>query len=298
MLEDLDQSSPRNQIQNESGKNNQEQFENNNVEESQYTVEIPLPSKGLYYTGKNFGKESIKVKPLDWRDEDILSTPSFLEDINVVFDKIIDGAIQEKGISSSTLVDIDRKTILIWLRTQAFGSIMSIVSTCPKTGCSGKPSVEWDLSKIKIPYYSEKIEKELRETGGEYAITTPNSKLKIYLRQPNYGDIEHLKRRLKNAKNKNSNGSDRIATETMRTVIVGVQDQDDHSVIIRNKEDIFRYFDTKHLTLFDTRFIKKRIEEISLDYDTKIDLKCEKCGYIQEDVEMPINHINFFWSDI
>lgn len=298
MLDRLNPASGINQMENDKGKSSSEHLEENNVEESQYTTEIPLPSKGLFYTGLNHGKTSIKIRPLDWRDEDVLSTPSFLENGDTVFNKILDSVIQDPNINSNTLVEIDRKTILIWLRTQAFGPIMSLLAPCPRPGCNHKPEAEWDLRTLNIPSYSEEVEKELLETGGEYSIVTPNSNLRIYLRQPNHGEVENLRRRLKNAKNKNSNGSDKLATETLRTIVSGVQSKEDPTIIIRNKEEIFKYFDEKHLTLFDTRTIKKRIEDISLDYDTAIDIKCPNCGYIQEGVDMPIQHINFFWPDV
>ncbi len=145
--------------------------------------QIPLPSKGVFYMPPNFGKEEIWVRPTDFRDENILTTQKYIEE-GTVFDKVVTAVIQEKNITAGKLVPIDRDTILLWLRANALGKIMSVDYKCVNQKCKKPENVAtWDLSEIKIPEYDPEVLKELQERG-ELRVVTPLKSIVVYVKVP------------------------------------------------------------------------------------------------------------------
>lgn len=262
--------------------------EENNFEEG--TEAIPLPSKGVFYHPPFFCKEEINVRPLDWRDEDVLTTRRFIED-GSVFDKIVNQIIQDKDISAYKLVPIDRDTILLWLRTMAFGKDLEIKYTCPD--CEKENIAKWDISKLEIPKYSDEILEELK-INGELKIQCPLSNLIVYVKVPSIDESRDTEKRYKKKKADGKIEADLNGTASLMMVISGIEVEPEK--IIRKKEAIVKYFEEKKLSIMDSRFIRKSAKLLNLEYDTKQDLKCS-CGYVQEGVEMPIVHQNFLWLE-
>lgn len=275
---------------NDGSKNgNPEEEEQKDFEEG--TEDIPLPSKGVFYFPPNFLKEELHCRPLDFRDEDILTTDRFIND-GSVFDKIVTAVIQDKGISAKSLVPVDRDTILLWLRAKAMGSIMSVEYNCPM--CKQKNTATWDLSEIKIPEYDPEIYEELK-ANGELKIKTPQKELTVYIRVPLIEESKDTEKKFLKRKEMKKQDSDNFATMSLSLIVCGVEVGDK---VIRDKERIMRYFEEIRLPIGDARYIRTRAKDINLQYDTKKDLICStpECGHVQEGVEMPIVHQNFLWS--
>lgn len=266
--------------------------ENNNTGDD-YGQHIPLPSLGVSYIKDNFLKDTIEVRPLDWTDEDILTTQSYVNDM-IVFDKILDRVILDKTLKRSMLTVVDKDTILLWLRSQEFGPIMDVKIECPV--CGEKHKVTWDLSKIEIPRYDPKVFEELTERNGEVLVYTPNTKLGVFLHIPTLAEIDGFKKR--STKKETNTDPDKISSESIKMIVSGVIDPQDENIIHRNKEDIARLFSKVRLGLSDLRFLRKEFSKIDLRYATEQNVKCDNCGYIQEDVSLPMAHKNFLWMDV
>ncbi len=254
------------------------------------TVNIPIPSKGVFYNSPFRNMDDIYVRPLDWRDEDILTTKAFIDD-GSVFDKLVTAVIQTKGISSKHLIPVDRDTILLWLRSTAMGNEMTIDYTCQ--ACSKKNSITWDLSTLKLPEYSDEIHTELAERG-ELTITTPRMGLKIKIKVPTIGESNDTEKRLKRKKENEKSEIDFLGTGSVLMMISGIEMEE--GKIMRAPNEIRNYFNKVRLPLADSRYIRTRAAEINLKYNTKQDSKCQHCGHVVEDVELPIVHPNFLWT--
>lgn len=260
------------------------------VEYEEGTEEIPLPSKGVFYSGLGIEDEVLHCRPLDFRDEDILTTQRFIED-GTVFDKIVSAVIQDEGITAGKLVPIDRDTILIWLRANALGKDMHIEYTCANPICREKNTATWDLSQIKILEYDPEIFAELKENG-ELKIVTPQKEVVVYIRVPFIEESKDTEKRFLKQKELKNIEHDLLASATLSMMVSGVEHD---GKVIRRKADIMEHFKKIKLPLGDSRYIRKQAEKINLQYDTKQDLVCKKCGDVQTGVELPIVHQNFLW---
>lgn len=255
--------------------------------------EIPLPSKGVFYMPPNFNKQSIWVRPMDFRDEDILTTQKFIEE-GTVFDKIVTAVIQEANITAGKLVPVDRDTILIWLRANALGKTMSVDYKCLNPRCT-KPqnTATWDLSEIKIPEYEPEVLAQLQEMG-EYKITTPHKQVVVYVKVPLIEESNDTQKKYLKKKETEKLEQDNLATASLSLIISGVEID---GKITRKKNEILKYFEKIRLPLGDSRWIRSEAKKVNLKYDTAKDLVCKNCGNVQEDVELPIVHQNFLWAD-
>lgn len=262
-----------------------------------------LPSRGLFYLGENKGLEYLKVRPLDYTDEDILTTESYYEN-NTIFDEILNNTIvDQNGFKAKDLVPVDRDTILLWLRSTSFGNEFTVEYTCPICGGGnghskraglkkGPGEMTWFLNELSIPEYSEEVYNQFN-TEGSILISTPMKNVKVRITVPTVGQQNALKKNYIKKKEALNTTKDFFATTTLLSVVSGVEVADGKWTY--HKDEISSYFKHIRLPLSDSRYILKKAADYSLKYDTKKDFICPDCNHIQEGVEMPILHKNFFW---
>lgn len=87
-----------------------------------YPTEIvTLPSKGLLYPKDNpLSQGYVEIKYMTTREEDILSTPSYIQQ-GVVLDKLCEAIIVTKGVKFNDLLLGDKNAILFAARTYGYG---------------------------------------------------------------------------------------------------------------------------------------------------------------------------------
>ena len=90
---------------------------------------VELPSRGIHYTNK---RKSVRVAYLTAADENILSSPSFLN-TNTVIPELLKRKILDRDFPIDEIVEEDRQAILIFLRNTAFGSEYTLTTYDPKT---------------------------------------------------------------------------------------------------------------------------------------------------------------------
>lgn len=279
-----------NQASGEGGKATEEKNETY-IEGAEY---IPLPSKGVFYRfdQRYINLEKLKIRQLNYTDEDILTTKSYLEDGSVFMELLKNVIVDENGFDASGLVPVDRDTILLWLRSTAFGNIFEADTSCPN--CGEKQTIKWDISTFSIPEYDEEVYNAIKETG-EYSFKTPMKEVTVMISMPTIGRAREFEKMLA-AKKKNHNIKfDLFGVGSIMLIITGVIDENGKT--LRRSSEIENYFNKIKLPITDARYIRKQLDKISLSYDTKIDVTCNNCEHIQEGVEMPMLHPNFFWPD-
>lgn len=262
---------------------------------------VMLPSKGLFYVGDAKHIEYIPVRPFDYTDEDILLTPSFYDN-GTIYTELLNNVILSKVyLKSKNLVPIDRDTILIWLRANSFGNTFKVEYECPKCemgsgeGIKGKGGeMTWQLQDIKIPEYSSDVYNELFENG-EIKIVTPQKGLNLRITVPTLAVQESLEKKFKLKKEKEKIKKEFFASITLLSVVSGIDL--DNGKVERDKNRIDQIFKQNRLSLVDSRYILEKAREINLRYDTRQTFICKDCNHIQEGVEMPILHKNFFWPE-
>lgn len=291
LLNPLHPTNPNQQIQeaNKKTTKTKDYFENTGM--------IPLPSKGVFYIGDYKNLETLKVRPLDYTDEDILTTESYFTSGKLFDELLANVIIDENGFDAKSLVPIDRDTILIWLRATAFGKDFIVEYKCPE--CGAKDELKWDLSALEFPEYSEEVFKQLSEEGC-VMITTPLTDTKVKISVPSIATSNSISKSYAEKKKNEKSSRDFYATGTLLSVVQGVMIDEEKQEWTYSRMNIDAYFRKIKLPLADSRYILKESGKLNLKYDTqKVHIcKNKECNHITEGVELPMLHKNFFWPEL
>jgi len=304
LLNPLSPRNPSQQIHQDGTKTNPEQIKKQENDEKIYAEgyeNVMLPSKGLFYKGDAHHIEHISIRPFDYTDEDILSTPSFYEN-GTIYTEILNNTIISKAfLKAKDLVPIDRDTLLIWLRSTSFGNTFKVSYECPNCHCGSGEGIKgnggemiWELGELKVPQYDQETFDKLFEEG-EISIYTPAKNVHVKLTVPTIGSQQSLDKKFSLKKDKEKIKKDFFASITLLSVVAGVEN--DEGKIERDKNRIDQYFKKVRLPITDSRYILEQARKLNLRYDTKQTFVCKDCGHIEEGVEMPIMHRNFFWPE-
>ena len=96
---------------------------------------VHLPSGGNFYEEGSpiQGLETIEIKALTAKEEDILINESFIEN-GVVFDRLLESIIVTPGINPRDLLDCDKAALLAAARRSGYGDALEYESACPECG--------------------------------------------------------------------------------------------------------------------------------------------------------------------
>jgi hypothetical protein len=110
---------------------------------------VDLPSKGIGYHKDHplYGKDSIEIRYMTAKDEDVLSNQSLIKK-GVAIERVLHNIICEANIDPLTLLIPDRNAILIKARGTAYGYDYEATVQCPK--CSTNNTMIFDLRNPKI----------------------------------------------------------------------------------------------------------------------------------------------------
>jgi hypothetical protein len=166
---------------------------------------VELPSRGIHYTNK---RKSVRVAYLTAADENILSSPSFLN-TNTVIPELLKRKILDRDFSIEEIVEEDRQAILIFLRNTAFGSEYTLTTYDPKTDKEFSTVVNLETLKLKDFNLSE-------NANGEYSYYLQKSKVDItfkFLTKKQEDEIEKIK------ENWNGSGIAPVITKQLEMMI-------------------------------------------------------------------------------
>ena len=264
-----------------------EQFAHKETETQKFPTEIiDLPSKGLLYPdGHPLRSGKIEMKYMTAREEDILTTQSYIKQ-GVVLDKLFRALIVGNGegvqINYGDLLTGDKNAVMIAARVLGYGKDYTIKVQNP-SGTEQEEKI--DLTKFE--------HKELREdliTPGtnEFEFELPASKRTVTFKILNHRDSLEIDKEIKSLqKIKDQYGSKQLTTRLFHTITS--VDGDESKSAIRN-------FVKNELLAIDSRALRDFIAEISPDVDLKIDLFDAENGELFS-VNMPIG-VDFFWPSV
>jgi hypothetical protein len=196
---------------------------------------VELPSRGIYYASK---RKSVRVAYLTATDENILSSPSFLN-TNTVIPELLKRKILDRDFPIDEIVEEDRQAILIFLRNTSFGSEYVLTSFDPKTNQEFTTNVNLEVLKLKDFNLTENSE-------GEYNFFLEKSKVGItfkFLTRKQEDEIDKIK------DNWNGNGVAPIITKQLEMMIKsfnGVRD----ALKIRNFVEMMPIRDSQEFRKF------------------------------------------------
>ena len=170
---------------------------------------VELPSKGIYYQNK---KKSVRVSYLTASDENILSSPTLINN-GTVIEELLKRKVLDRDLPIDEMVEEDRQAVLIFLRNTAFGTDYKITAVDSKTKQEFDAII--DLSTVKIKDFNL-----VEDTNGEYPYYMENSKINITFVFPTMKqekELEEIK------KSWNGIGVAPIVTKRMEFMIKSVE---------------------------------------------------------------------------
>jgi hypothetical protein len=248
------------------------------------TEHVELPSRGRGYPQGHpvHNQETIEIRYMTAKEEDILSSRSLLKK-GLAIERLIESVICDKNIMAKDLLVGDRNAILIAARRSAYGNIYSTKVTCPN--CSSVGEHDFDLNEASA-YEGDGFEKYNIEVTpkGYFKVKLPLTEFEVEFRLLRGQDeLEIIKKAQKLQKN---NAAEQNVTDQLKRFIISVNGYGEDKII----NHVIR-----HITAQDSIFLRGAYKQCSPDIKISDDFTCSSCGFEQE-LEVPFG-ADFFWPD-
>jgi len=246
---------------------------------------VELPSGGRYYSEGHplHGQETIEIKQMTAKEEDILTSRSLLKK-GVALDRVIESIIINKKIDSNSLLVGDRNAIVIATRISGYGSEYITQVSCP--GCTAKQEYSFNLDSAKV-YNGEDISELDVEVNGDgtFTVQLPRTEINVTFRLFTGKDEKTFIAGME-AERKNRQATEKNVTRQLSTMIVAVNG-DTSSQSKKYLVDNIPSIDSRHLRL------AYRLAAPNVDLTQHFE--CNECDY-EQDMEVPLS-ADFFWPD-
>lgn len=248
---------------------------------------VSLPSKGKFYTPSHplHGKETIEIKHMTTKEEDILNSQSLIKE-GKVFDRLIQSVLVQNEIDVDSLLVADKNAIIIALRSINYGNLYSAEVTCKKCGETNINDFDLDEFNKDIEVDDSEFELEVEETNrGTYLIKDlPVTKWTFEVK-PIAGREE--KKFLKSVeRRKKAKLNEDLLSSQILTFTVSVQGVDDRGTIAQA---------VSVLPAKDSVLLRRTYRKVFPFSEMKFDYTCPSCSN-SERVDLPFT-ADFFWSN-
>lgn len=242
---------------------------------------VPLPSRGVIYSPESavFGQETLDVKAMTAKEEDILTSRAYIKN-GTVITELIKSCLIDKSINVDELITGDRVALMVALRITGYGSDYDVECECPQ--CSAKSKQTFNLSELKI----KRLEIEPISQGSNlFEVVLPVSKKTVKVRFLNGYDEKELATTA-SRKQKLGLQTDSIVTDKLNISITSVDNITD-----RNKITQF----VNNMPARDSLLLRKFLDSNEPGIDMTVTMKCPSC-FEESDLKLPLG-TSFFWPD-
>ena len=261
-------------------------FQTRNVMKDDFDYEVPIesvpiPSSGIIYPPESglYSKESIEIKAMTAKEEDILTSRALIEK-GTVITELIKSCVIDKSINVDDMISGDRNALMTALRITGYGSEYNVQVDCPECGTTNKPT--FDLAGLPI----KRLEiQPVAEGSNLFEFQLPVTKKTVqfkFLTGKDEADMTTIQERQK----KQGMKSDNLVTSRLQYSIVsinGVTDKTKINMFIRN------------MPARDSLSLRKYIDSNEPGIEMKSWMQCEAC-HEHSEVNLPIG-ASFFWPD-
>ena len=248
------------------------------------TEYVELPSRGRFYPEDHplHGQESIEIKQMTAKEEDILTSRTLLKK-GVALDRVIQNLIMDNRINADNVLIGDRNAILIAIRSSAYGNIYTTKVACP--ACEASQDYSFDLNEANVfDGTPEETDLEIVDHGdGTFDIVLPSTAVTATFRLLIGRDEKAI---LKGATNKQKSSYEKAVTTQLRNMIVAVNGDDSPQACNYLVENI---------PSIDARQLRMAYKTVAPNIDLNQEFSCGECGHDQ-DMEVPLT-ADFFWPD-
>jgi len=241
---------------------------------------VPLPSNGIIYNPDTtlYGLETLQIKAMTAKEEDILASRALLKEGSVITN-LIKSCLIDKTIDPTLMISGDRNALMVSIRITGYGSNYPYTSIC--ANCDGKNNNEADLSDLEI----KRLTIDPVEKGkNEFAFTLPVTNKQItfkYLCDRDEKDREAAAKFLNNHTKSKISKSVTSFIESSILSIDGITD--------KNK---IKHF-VMHMPAFDSKALRQYINTNEPGINMSQNYTCTSCDH-ENNIKLPITP-EFFW---
>ena len=255
------------------------------------TEVIDLPSRGLIYPQDNpLSSGKVEMKYMTAREEDILSTSSYIKDGSVL-DRLFQSLIISNGegrpIKYTDLVIGDKNAIMIAARVLGYGKDYNVEIQDPSSDKKQKEVI--DLTQFENKEYDGSNQTELHKNEFRFELPQSNRVVTFMcLTESKERLIKHKLDEYKKANRKlKKDEASRELTTRMKVAILSIDD----SYEIKDVEN----FVDNELFAVDSRSLRTHMSKVMPDINLNWEFISEETGGISE-MTLPIG-TGFFWPD-
>ena len=242
---------------------------------------IELPSGGQFYSKNStlHGVESVEIRHMTAKDEDILVNKSFISN-GVVLDKLLESVIIDKSINVDDLLVGDKNALLVAARISGYGSDYETKVLCPACGSISENS--FDLNLIESADSKEEKYEVQRTENGTFLFELPSSRVDVEIRPFTGRDEKSI---LKANKVRKKNKLPELGlSDQMKRYIVSVNGSE-------QIKDISEFVNS--MPALDARYLRSVYKSVTPNVDLVQHFECPECSHEQE-MEVPFS-TDFFW---
>jgi hypothetical protein len=245
---------------------------------------VELPSGGKYYVEGHplAGQDSIEIKQMTAKEEDILTSRTLLKK-GVALDRVVQSLIVDKKVDPDSLLVGDRNAIIVAVRVSGYGSDYDTTVVCPQ--CEASQEHHFSLHEIGVYGGNDHGDLEIEELeSGFFNTTLPKSGVTATFRLLNGYDEKSLISGMESDRKRKI--SERGVTRQLANILVAANGDD--------SPDALEYLIT-HLPALDARHIRQCYKAVAPNVDLTQHFSCAECDH-EQPMEVPLS-ADFFWPD-
>jgi len=244
---------------------------------------VDLPSKGKYYPPSHplHNVESVEIKHMTAKEEDILANKSYL-DKGIALDKMLSSLLVNKQIDPKTLLMTDKNALLVRARISGYGPEYGASVLCTK--CYSRNEIEVDLETLLQIEEAQLSENCSLDSDGLVRIKLPKTGWVVAVKPLSSFDQENLEKVIEGRKKHNLEQN--LLIESMKMFIYSINDVTDGGAI---------YEAINNMPARDSHYLRTTYPNCFPKANSTTNLKCKDCE-LESVVEVPFT-VNFFWPN-
>ena len=241
---------------------------------------VPLPSGGVVYPESSplHGQQSIEVKAMTAKEEDILTSKALIKK-GTVITHLIKSCLIDKSVDVRNMISGDRNALMVALRVTGYGQQYKVEVECP--ACAERSSQDFDLAELPV----KTLDIQPVEVGNNlFSFDLPVTKKTIQFRFLTGKDEEEIM--ITQERKKKRGLGDNLVTTRLTYAIVSIEGVTDKAKIggfIRN------------MPARDSLALRKHIDKHEPGIEMKSWMSCPNC-LSDSEVRLPLG-AGFFWPD-
>lgn len=240
---------------------------------------VPLPSSGKVYSQDSslYGMETVEIRAMTARDEDILTSRALLKK-GTVITELIKSCLVDKSVNVLDLLSGDRNALMVAIRITGYGPEYSVEMECPE--CNVKSQHDFNLAELPI----KRLDIDPVIPGANlFEFTLPASKKNVKFKFMTGRDEEEMMVLAEKQKKLGLPSDNNVTTSLLYSIqsIDGIEDRAKISSFV------------KVMPARDSLALRNYMRDNEPGILMRQETTCSSCGH-SEEVSMPLG-VTFLW---